>query len=72
MLRNDRSATGKSYGAIGLEGFSEEDVQRQEAAFLQADGAIVPSSYVRDGLAERGMRTTELWSYHTGAIWRPS
>jgi hypothetical protein len=55
VLRTDRLATGKSYGAIGLEGFPEADVQRLEAAFLQADGAIVPSSYVRDGLAKRGM-----------------
>lgn len=55
VLRADRLATGKSYGAIGLEGFPDAEVQRREAAFLQADGAIVPSSYVRDGLAARGM-----------------
>jgi glycosyltransferase involved in cell wall biosynthesis len=55
VLRADRLATGISYGAIGVEGLTDAEVWRREEAFLKADGAIVPSSYVRDGLAARGM-----------------
>jgi glycosyltransferase involved in cell wall biosynthesis len=54
-LRADRLRTGNEDGKMAVETLTELEVQRREVAFLKADGAIVPSSYVRDGLLSRGM-----------------
>jgi glycosyltransferase involved in cell wall biosynthesis len=54
-IQLDRALTGIQEGKLAAEMLTPSEVQHQEQALLYADGAIVPSSYIRDGLVSRGM-----------------
>jgi glycosyltransferase involved in cell wall biosynthesis len=54
-IQRDRGVTGSEEGKVAVELLTSGDVEHQERALLSADGAIVPSSYIREGLVSLGM-----------------
>ena len=54
-IQLDRAVTGSEEGKLPAEVLTASEVLYQEQTLLKADGAIVPSSYIREGLVSRGM-----------------